>query len=273
MTSRIQHLRSVAQRSGGTLYDRLFTLRISVYVTAALLPLRVSPNAVSLVNIFVGVTAWTLIGLNVYPLVGVGLIHVYAVLDSVDGELARATGKSSLKGLFLEDYSAYLMINGYWVAMGGYLAQYFENYWVLLGGFAFAAFGRLTMPAVRRALLKALENTGPPEGSHPLPEAIRPAGQPAGFTAFLLVDLLHPSSVWAVSTTILALELMLDGGRLFLAAVVAAYLALSLAREAGVFVRILATDELDAVLLTTIESVRAPNMSDEENPTTDDRTR
>ena len=123
MSGGVRRLRATAQRTGGTLYDRLFTLRVSVYVTAVLLPLGVTPNMVSLLNLVIGISPWILIGLDTCVLVGVLLIHVYAVLDSVDGELARAKGQSSLKGLFLEDYSAYAMINGYWLAMGGNLSK------------------------------------------------------------------------------------------------------------------------------------------------------
>ena len=267
MSIRIRDLRSRAQRTGGTMYDRLFTRRLSVFVTAALLPLGVSPNAVSLFNIIIGVAAWTLIALNVYPLVGVLLIHIYAVLDSVDGELARASGKSSLKGLFLEDYSAYLMINGYWVAMGAYLAGFYHEYGLLAGGFAVAAFGRLAMPAVRRALLKTLEKTGPPVEESAYPATNRFVAPPRGLARFLFVDVLHPSSVWALSTTVLAVEYVVGGGHIGLSIAVAVYLALSVAREVAVIFRALTTDSLNRQLLEIVDQARFGDMSDDRRAT------
>ena len=41
------------------------------------------------------------------------LIHLYSVLDSVDGELARLRKQFSLTGLFLEDLSAFYVIVGF----------------------------------------------------------------------------------------------------------------------------------------------------------------
>jgi hypothetical protein len=163
-TGRIRDLRSRAQRKTSNLYDTLVTRRVSIYVTALLLPLGVAPNAVSLLNTVLGLGAWALIGFNVVPLAGVLLIHVYAVLDSVDGELARLTRRFSLKGLFLEDHSAYMMISGYWLAIGFYLWRTTGTLWLLPACVALIAFGRHAMPAARRALVKSIETGRPLSG-------------------------------------------------------------------------------------------------------------
>ena len=239
---RIRELR-LSQRRTGNLYDTLFTRRVSVYVTAALLPLGITPNAVSLLNILVGMTAWVLIGTATYPLVGVLLIHAYAVLDSVDGELARLTRRYSLQGLFLEDHSAYLMINGYWIAIGAYLSQAFVSVWPFLACVGLVAFGRQAMPASRRALVKSIETGRPIDG-----RGSKAAGDPtelAGLARFVSLDVLHPTNMWVVTTTVLAIELLWIGSHISLLAVASGYVALSAVKELAIFFRFVTTDSLD----------------------------
>ncbi len=242
-TSRIRELRSRAQRKTSSLYDSFFTRRVSIYVTALLFPLGVAPNAVSLLNAVLGLAAWALIGLNVLPLAGVLLIHVYAVLDSVDGELARLTRRFSLKGLFLEDHSAYLMINGYWLAIGFYLWRTTGAIWLLLACVALVAFGRQAMPASRRALIKSIE-TGRPLDGEGGQVAAAPTGL-AGLTRFVFIDVLHPTNMWVVTTSVLAIELLWIGSHIGLLAVTSAYLALSAVKELAILFRFVTTDSLD----------------------------
>jgi phosphatidylglycerophosphate synthase len=243
MSGGVRRLRATAQRTGGTLYDRLFTLRVSVYVTAVLLPLGVTPNMVSLLNLVIGISAWILIGLDTCVLVGVLLIHVYAVLDSVDGELARAKGQSSLKGLFLEDYSAYAMINGYWLAMGGNLSKATGQLWPLAACVLLVAFGRLSMPAARRALMSTLQSSGSTLSAPAKDPAHAPRTDSPPYRQ--LVDrVLHPSSVWAVSTSVLLIEKLLGAGSAVLFVVVGGYFLLTIARELAAFLRFAFTNEM-----------------------------
>jgi hypothetical protein len=242
-TGRIRELRSRAQRKTGNLYDSLFTRRVSIYVTSLLYPLGVTPNAVSLINTALGLAAWALIGLDVLPLAGVLLIHVYAVLDSVDGELARLTRRFSLKGLFLEDHSAYLMISGYWLAIGLYLWRTTGTLWFLMASVALVTFARHAMPAARRALIKSIETGRPLDGEgSDLPAA--PA-ELAGLARFVFIDVLHPTNVWVVTTSVLAIERLWVGSHIGLLAVASAYLALSVAKELAILFRFLTTDSLD----------------------------
>ena len=95
----IRELRA-SQRRTPSLYDTWFTRRVSVYVTALALLLGLTPNMVSTANLLVGMAAWVLIALDIHALGGVVLIHVYAILDSVDGEVARHTRCFSLRGCF-----------------------------------------------------------------------------------------------------------------------------------------------------------------------------
>lgn len=236
------------QRRGGSLYDRFFTRRVSAHLSLVLLRRGwTNPNAITALNTVLGLAAWALIAANYLVYVGIGLIHLYAVLDSVDGEIARATGKTSLKGMYLEDHSAYLMINGYWLAMGTYLAGTLDTPWPLFIAMTYVAFGRSAMPAARRALLKAIEGGKRPD----LEASGRGAGTRAtlsGLTRFAFIDLLHPSTVWAVSTTVLLIERLIWTGHPILLVTTAGYLMLSTVREVGTMFRLLSNTNLDRQL-------------------------
>lgn len=237
------------QRRGGSLYDRFFTRRVSAHLSAVLLRLGwTNPNAITAVNTALGLTAWALIAADYLVYIGIALIHLYAVLDSVDGEIARVTGKTSLKGMYLEDHSAYLMINGYWLAMGTYLTGALDAAWPFFIAVAYVAFGRSAMPAARRALLKAIEGGKSPD----LEASGRAAGARAalsGVTRFVFVDLLHPSTVWAVSTTVLLIERLLSTGHPILLGTTAGYLMLSTVREVGTVFRLVGGSSLDRQLV------------------------
>lgn len=241
--TKIGELRARAQRRGGSLYDRLFTRRVSILVTAALYPLGVAPNTVSLANTAVGLTGWFLVGSNTHPLIGVLLVHLWAVLDSVDGELARLTRRFSLKGLFLEDHSAYLMINGYWIAIGFYLWRTNGIVWLLLACVGLVAFGRQAMPASRRALIKSIE-TGRPVDDRGDDTAAEPR-ELAGLARFVFIDLLHPTTMWAATTTVLVIERLWIGSHIGLLIIASGYLALSAVKELAILFRLLTTDSLD----------------------------
>ena len=88
---RIAELRKTVQRKTDNIYDTLFTRRVSVYLTAALASTGITANQVSVIGAVVGLGACAFIafGSPALQLGGVALLHLYAVLDSVDGELAR----------------------------------------------------------------------------------------------------------------------------------------------------------------------------------------
>lgn len=157
---RVSEVRRLAQRRTSSLYDTWFTRNVSVWITAGLAPFGVSPNTVSLVNFMVGVGACVLIafGNSAFAvLTGVSLVHFYAVLDSVDGELARLLDRRSLRGMFLEDWSAYGMIAGFPVAVALYLQGAGASPVAVGVAVVYAVTGRNVMPAVRRAIAQSSE--------------------------------------------------------------------------------------------------------------------
>lgn len=209
--ARIAEIRRKAQKKTNVLYDAWFTRQISVFITAALAPLRVPPNMVTVANLCVGLTACGLIafGSTAGVVVGICLVHLYAVLDSVDGELARLLGKTSLTGMFLEDLSAYAMINGFSLAVGFYLLGTTQQVLPLWIAVAFTAFGRNAMPCARRTLLQVLRNPGESLSFSP---ASGSAGGGRGWMsrAVHLVDahLLYHTNLRLVLTSLILVEIL-----------------------------------------------------------------
>lgn len=259
----IRELRSQIQRKTSNVYDTLFTRRVSIYVTAALARLGVGANTVSGFNVIVGLTACALIGFSTgaWLFVGVGLVHLYAVLDSVDGELARLRKSFSLKGLFLEDLSAYAMINGFQLGIGFYLARTQGSLWPAAVAIAMAAFGRNAMPVARRAIMKSIL-TGRPVSAAVVE---RYAGQAAPSSPVALSGLgrmrklvqehvLHYTYIWIILSSLVVVEQTLALARHRLVLVGFAFFSAGLvAKELAVIVRYLLTDALEVESLRLYE--------------------
>gem|GEM_PF-2042975 len=77
----------------------------SIYITRALLPTRIHQDAVTAAGIVLGMLgALLLTQLSVtLKLAGLFLVYLNILSDKVDGELARARGTHSLKGIFLDE--------------------------------------------------------------------------------------------------------------------------------------------------------------------------
>jgi hypothetical protein len=202
---RIAELRTKAQRKTSNIYDTLFTRRVSIYITALLHPLGVSANVVSAVCFLAAITACCLLGFGTTRaqiLGGVACVHLVAVLDSVDGELARLTRRFSLQGLFLEDLVAYTMIPGIFLAIGGYLYHSSDLVWPLGLAVVVAVFGRNAMQVARRAILKSIATRRPVAQMDAAPSASK-----TGVRAFVEKHLLNYTNVWVTLTTLVVIEL------------------------------------------------------------------
>lgn len=110
----IQEMRAVCQlrkpgRNGkmvlaGHWANRNFVRLFSIYITWFFVKIGVSANAVTFLMILVALagSALCIPHLLWANILGVVLLNLTRVLDCVDGEVARWTGKSSLKGLYLD---------------------------------------------------------------------------------------------------------------------------------------------------------------------------
>lgn len=242
----IAELRRRAQRSTSNLYDTLFTRRVSIYLTALLYPLAVSANIVSAVNILVAFTACLLIGFGSGGclIAGVLLMHLFAVLDSVDGELARLRQTFSLQGLFLEDLAAFTMINGMFLAVGGYVSRTLHVAWPIALAVIVVAFGRNAMQVARRALLKSIATRRPISPDL----AKEPGGGKSGLVLFVEKSLLNYTNVWVVLTSAILVEVIGGYGGIVVVPF-AAYAILVLFKELAVVATYTATRRLDRELV------------------------
>ncbi len=256
----IADLRRRAQRSTSNFYDTLFTRRVSIYLTAALHPLGVSANTVSALNCVVAVAACAGIGLGTgwQVMLGVALVHLFAVLDSVDGELARLTQRYSLAGLFLEDLAAYTMINGVWLALGAYLSRTTATTWPLVVAVAIVAFGRNAMQVARRAILKSVATRRPIDPAFAASLARRGAPRSARIRTFVEKHLLHYTNVWVVTTTLIVVEqLGGSGGRSLVLPAFVAYAGLVTVKELVAITLLVCGDGLDRQLVDVYAKAQA----------------
>ncbi|RME21036.1 MAG: CDP-alcohol phosphatidyltransferase family protein [Deltaproteobacteria bacterium] len=96
---------------------RFIKTRLSAPVSRALVRMRpgVSPNLITLANALLGVTAGVLIGFG-RPLAGAAVAAAAQVLDGVDGQVARITGRVTDMGAFydsvLDRYVDFSMLFG-----------------------------------------------------------------------------------------------------------------------------------------------------------------
>jgi phosphatidylglycerophosphate synthase len=109
-----------ARNSGEHWAGKLYMRRVSPYMTRALLPTGISPNAVTWLMIAVGVAA-----AGVLTLPGLGaavgafaLIQLQLLLDCSDGEVARWRGVSSPVGIYLDRIGHYATETALPIALG-----------------------------------------------------------------------------------------------------------------------------------------------------------
>jgi phosphatidylglycerophosphate synthase len=113
----IAELRLVAQPdtvvkrvSGEHWAGRLFHRHLSLYVTRALVPTRVTPNAVTASMFLTGIGAGLLLSVpHLWTVVLAALvIQVQGILDCTDGELARWRGQTGPVGVYLDRLGHYV---------------------------------------------------------------------------------------------------------------------------------------------------------------------
>ncbi len=86
-------------------------------VAAALLPLRVPPSAVVLANAVAGLVAAVALGLEALVVAAV-LLQLKTVLDNADGRLARASGRVSLLGRYLDTEADFVVNAALFATLG-----------------------------------------------------------------------------------------------------------------------------------------------------------
>lgn len=133
------------------LFDRVLNRRVSKRLTAWLLPTRLTPNQVTIWSLAIGALGALAISADGrwWPLVGALLFQLSAVLDCVDGEIARARFEESEWGEWLDisaDTLTHILIFG---GIAGHVLPEVgaRVAWTLASAFALgglAAFGVVT---------------------------------------------------------------------------------------------------------------------------------
>lgn len=246
---------TVVQQRTSHPYDTFFTRRVSIVITRALAPTRISANHVSAGNIAVGLAACALLAFGNWwqQVLGAALVHAYAVLDSVDGELARLRQDFTIRGLFLEDLSAYYVIVGFPMAVGIAVWQAGLSPLPLILSCGYAAFGRNGVAVARRAVLKSIQTRRP---TRPM-EA---GGFQGGSRLRHLIDghLLNHTNIRAAISTVVIVEVAAGRSPVLAWWLLTIVVVGLLAREALTVFYFLRASTLDAMLWEVYRDARAP---------------
>jgi prepilin signal peptidase PulO-like enzyme (type II secretory pathway) len=143
----IAELRAVTQagiverRSAEHWAGRLYMRRLSPYVTRVLVGTKVTPDALTLLMIVVGLVAAALVAVPtlVTAIVAAVAIQAYLLLDCVDGEVARWTRRTSAAGVYLDRLGHHVVEAAIVLALGfraaGGVATE-PSWWMVVGGVA-----------------------------------------------------------------------------------------------------------------------------------------
>ncbi|QSI47390.1 CDP-alcohol phosphatidyltransferase family protein [Thermobispora bispora] len=150
----VAELRAVAQpqstmdrRSGEHWAGLLYMRRLSIYVTWLLAKTPVTPNQVTGLMIVCGVAAGAVLALpGLWAALACALlVQLYLLFDCSDGELARWTGRTSVKGVYLDRVGHYFAEAALLIGLGFRAAETAPDWYTVLG-FA-AALGAILIKA------------------------------------------------------------------------------------------------------------------------------
>lgn len=101
-------------------FERYVLRTGSIYLSMALVHVRARPSQVTIASGAVGATSCILLALGSYPLIFVGVLGLYLfmLLDCVDGEVARLSGRTSLAGHRLDALTGLAVWMGVIVSFG-----------------------------------------------------------------------------------------------------------------------------------------------------------
>jgi len=253
----IGELRRAIQPPTNNLYDAFFTRRLSILLTAALAPAGTTANQVSTANLFVGIGGCLLIALagTLGVLAGVILLHLYAILDSVDGELARFRKQFSLKGLFLEDLSAFYVIVMFPLAVGTFVYRSGVGAETLILAIFYAVLGRNSMSVARRAVLRSVRTRRPISPTQPK----RSQSRLTKLQRLVDEHLLNHTNIRVIVSTLLLVELFSGVPPRITAGLMSVVLLGLLVREALGIAHFVRTDSLETMLLDLYEDAKVVN--------------
>ncbi|GLV51968.1 transferase [Thermobispora bispora] len=135
------------RRSGEHWAGLLYMRRLSIYVTWLLAKTPITPNQVTGLMIVCGVAAGAVLALpGLWAALACALlVQLYLLFDCSDGELARWTGRTSVKGVYLDRVGHYFAEAALLIGLGFRAAETAPDWYTVLG-FA-AALGAILIKA------------------------------------------------------------------------------------------------------------------------------
>ncbi len=121
---------------------------LSIYITRAILPTRITANQVTMVMLLVGVASAVPFFFG-YIWTGLALSYLCILLDASDGEVARYRKSYSLKGIYL-DLINHLAIQAWFFLGLGYAVMQVQSGWMYTAVLVATVAGALSFP-LRRA--------------------------------------------------------------------------------------------------------------------------
>ena len=133
----IKKLREELQNSRGAELlnpNRVISIFITYFVVIRTKIAAVQITFFSLLLAFIGTFLISLKG-NFFPLLGVSLFYLYAILDSVDGEVARYRKTASIYGAYVDAITHPITRPLTFIAVSYWLFRFYDNnYWFLILG-------------------------------------------------------------------------------------------------------------------------------------------
>ena len=140
---KIHELRNLCQKSKeghkGAYYSdwsEFLPRKLSIYITKLLLNTSITPNKITIFNIFLAVGAigilWPMVWWSY--LLYVVILFLVSVIDCCDGEVARFKDLHSNSGLFLDISEATISRSLMFASLGIFHYLHYSKLWVLLAG-------------------------------------------------------------------------------------------------------------------------------------------
>jgi len=140
ITQSLKEIRNKYQcSSGNAWYLRTVCRKFSVYFTWFFIRTSITPNQISLLMILMGIIGGVFLAMPGYVngLLGVLFLHLFLILDCVDGEVARIKRKFSSKGKFLDLIANDIVFVSIFT---GLCFRMYQDSFVLIAGFGVIIF-------------------------------------------------------------------------------------------------------------------------------------
>ena len=128
------------KRNSDPIFCRLFYRPISLYLAWIFFKIGINANTVTIFSIFLTFLACFLFiyGNVISAIFGSIIFMLIAICDCIDGNIARASEKLSIKGEWLDASLGYILYGFQPISLGIYLEKnsygnFFQGFWIIIG--------------------------------------------------------------------------------------------------------------------------------------------